>query len=188
MLRNRIVGLVVYAGLAAAVIASPASLGAVAAMDLATPDQTRLLRQVFFEADAFSAKEGDLPHHKAYKTDPKTGATTLVGVVFLTTDVEPDEWAYGGPIDILVGLTTEGVITAVRVLDHREPFGSFSIEPPEFADQFEGKSIFDPFEEGRDIDSVTRATITIEGAARVIRVSARKVARKYLLGKQSEQQ
>jgi len=138
------------------------------------------LKEVFPEADVFSIKGGQLPHHKAYKTDPETGTNRLVGVIFLTAEVESDEFAYGGPIYIMVGLTTSGIITKVRIVEHYEPYGYFSIDPPEFAHQFEGKTILDRFEEGRDIDSVTTATITVDGAARVIKKSARKIARKYL--------
>jgi len=142
-----------------------------------------ILKEVFPAADIFSIKGGRLPHHKAYKSDPETGINTLVGVIFLTAEVEPDEFAYGGPIYIMVGLTTGGIITKVRIVEHYEPYGYFSIDPPEFADQFEGKSILDRFEEGRDIDSVTTATITVDGAARVIKKSARKIARRYLAPK-----
>lgn len=70
-------------------------------------DEEDLLNKVFPDAGVFSAKSGLYPSHKAYTTDPDSGASTLVGFVFLTTDVEPEERAYGGPIDILVGMTAE---------------------------------------------------------------------------------
>ncbi len=139
-----------------------------------------LLIQVFPDADVFAAKSGEILHHKAYKTDPDTGENTLIGFVFLTTEVEPDERAYGGPIDILVGMITDGVLTAIRVVKHREPWGPFSIERKDFAPQFVGKSILDPFELGRDIDAIARVTITLDGAVRAIRKSARKIARQHL--------
>jgi hypothetical protein len=68
-------------------------------------DEEDLLNKVFPDAGVFSAKSGLYPSHKAYTTDPDSGATTLVGFFFLTTDVEPEERAYGGHIDILVGMT-----------------------------------------------------------------------------------
>ena len=37
------------------------------------------------------------------------------------------------------------------------------------------------FEVGGDIDAVTSATVTIEGTARVIRKSARKIVRQHLV-------
>ncbi len=139
-----------------------------------------LLLQVFPDADFFAAKTGEYPDHKAYKADAETGENTLIGFVFLTTDVEPDERAYGGPIDILVGMTTDGVLTGIRVVKHREPWGSFSVERKDFAPQFVGKSVLDPFEVDRDIDAIARVTITLDGAVRAIRKSARKVARQHL--------
>ena len=139
-----------------------------------------LLQAVFPNADVFATKSGDYPHHKAYKTDEETGDNTLVGFVFLTTDVEPDERAYGGPIDILVGMTTDGILTGIRLIKHREPWGPMSIERRNYAPQFVGKSILDPFEVGRDINAVTRVTITLDGAARAIRKSARQIARQHL--------
>ena len=78
------------------------------------------------------------------------------------------------------------MITKVKIVDHYEPFGYFSIDPPEFATQFDGKNILERFEEGYDVDSVTGATITVDGAARVIRKSARRIARAYIARKNSE--
>jgi hypothetical protein len=66
------------------------------------------------------------------------------------------------------------------VVKHREPYGDFSIDRPEFAAQFVGKSIRDPFTVGSDIDAVSRATISITSATRAIRNSARRVARQVL--------
>ncbi|NKB42726.1 MAG: FMN-binding protein [Alphaproteobacteria bacterium] len=156
------------------------------AIEQATEEEEALLREVFPEADIFSAKSGKRPHHKVYKTDADTGVNTLLGFAFLTHEVEPDEWAYEGPIEILVGMTVEGVIERIKIVDHYEPFGYFSINPQEFSDQFAGKSILDKFEEGRDIDAVSRATITIESAARVVKKSARQIARQHLQQEQSK--
>lgn len=138
------------------------------------------LKKVFPTADVFSEKSGRYPTHKAFSKDVETGDLHLLGYVFLTTDVEPHERAYGGPIPILVGMTVDGVLTGVKVRPHNEPWSTFSIDPPEFAEQFVGKSVLDPFEVGRDIDAVTRVTITVNGATRVIKKSARKIARQHL--------
>jgi transcriptional regulator of nitric oxide reductase len=149
-------------------------------------EEGRLLKEVFPQASVFSTKGGDLPHHKAYQTNPETGANTLVGFVFLCTDVVPDEFGYAAEIDILIGMTTEGVITRIKMVDHIEPYGYFSIDPAKFASQFWGKSILERFDTGRDINAVTGATITVDGAARVIRKSARQIARKYFEREQSQ--
>jgi len=54
------------------------------------------------------------------------------------------------------------------------------VEPPQFAVQFKGKNIRDPFKVGGDIDAVSRATISINSATRAIRNSARRIARQLL--------
>jgi len=132
------------------------------------------------DADAFVPAAGDLPYHLAYAEDPAGGGRRLVGFIFLTQEVVPDEVAYASRIETLVGMTADGVITGVRILDHAEPYGYFSIDEPEFARQFAGRSILDRLRVGEDIDSVTRATITVEGATRAIRKAARLVAREHL--------
>ena len=139
------------------------------------------LKQLFPAAAAFSPKQPDPPHFKAFSPGPAAGAQAVAGLAFWTTEIEPLERGYDGPIKILVGMDTSGVLTGVVVVQHHEPYGDFSIEPPQFAEQFKGKSIRDPFRVGADVDAVSRATITITSAARAIRNSARRVATQLLV-------
>lgn len=145
----------------------------------ATADEQALFKQVFPDGDVFSVKEGRLPHHRAYTKDDD-GVPQLTGFIFMTNEIEPDEWGYESRIELLVGMTTGGTITGVKLIDHYEPFGYFSIETEEFAEQFKGKSILDKFEEGDDIDTVARATISIESSGRAVRKSSRRIARQFL--------
>jgi NosR/NirI family nitrous oxide reductase transcriptional regulator len=133
------------------------------------------LKQLF-PAATFSPKVPDPPHYKAFAPNPQT----LAGVTFWTTEIEPLERGYDGPIKMLVGMDTKGVLTGVVVAAHNEPYGDFSVDRPEFAAQFVGKSIRDPFRVGADVDAVSRATITITSAARAIRISARRIATQLL--------
>ena len=137
-------------------------------------DQLKLL---FPSAAAFSAKTENPPHFKAFAD---ASSSELLGVAFWTTELEPLERGYDGPIKMLVGMNSKGVLTGVIVVDHHEPYGSFSIEPPAFAAQFRGKSIRDPFKVGDDIDAVSRASITMTSASRAVRNSARRMARAVL--------
>ena len=129
-----------------------------------------------FPAATFSPKAPEPPHYKAFAPGPQT----VAGLVFWTTEIEPLERGYDGPIRILVGMDTKGVLTGIIVAAHNEPYGDFSIDRPEFAAQFTGKSIRDPFRVGADIDAVSRATITVTSAARAIRISARRMAMQLL--------
>src|SRR5262245_37992055 len=95
-----------------------------------------VLKRLFPAATSFSPKGGDPPHVKAFVTDQRTGAQTIVGLAFWTTELEPLERGYDGPIKILVGLDTRGLITGIVVTEHHEPYGNFSIEPPQFPAQF----------------------------------------------------
>ena len=46
--------------------------------------------------------------------------------------------------------------------------------------QFTGKSVRAPFRVGEDVDAVSRASITVNGATRAIRDSARTMAKAFL--------
>jgi len=138
------------------------------------------LKRLFPSAGSFGPKGGDPPHFKAYVGDGRSGPQTVAGFAFLTTDLEPLERGYEGPIKILVAMDTKGVLAGIAVLDNHEPYGYFSIEPPQFAAQFAGKSIRDPFRVGDDIDAVSRASISVSSATRAVKNSARRAARQLL--------
>jgi transcriptional regulator of nitric oxide reductase len=134
------------------------------------------LRKVFPTATSFSTKQsGPPPHFVAYAG---SGASrTVAGYVFWTTDAAPLERGYDGPIKMLVGIDMKGILTGVLVTEHHEPYGYFSVEPPQFAEQFKGKNIRDPFKVGADVDAVSRASITITSSASAIRKGGLAIAR-----------
>jgi NosR/NirI family transcriptional regulator, nitrous oxide reductase regulator len=145
------------------------------------PNPQAELKQLFPAAAAFSPLAGAPLHFKAYAADPKSNPSAPpLGIAFWTTDLVPDEHGYHGPIHILVGMNMTGVLTGVVVAYDSEPYGYFSVEPPKFAAQFKGKKISDPFRVGGDVDAVSRASITINSAARAIRDSSRMVAKALL--------
>jgi transcriptional regulator of nitric oxide reductase len=155
-----------------------AALSVLTAAQATTAVDAKLEGQLkqLFPAATFSPKIPDPPHYKAFAPNPQT----VAGLTFWTTEIEPLERGYDGPIKMLVGMDTKGVLTGIVVAAHNEPYGDFSIDRPEFAAQFKGKSIRDPFRVGADIDAVSRATITITSAARAIRISARRMATQLL--------
>jgi NosR/NirI family nitrous oxide reductase transcriptional regulator len=139
------------------------------------------LKKLFPAAAAFSPLAGEPLHFKAYSADPqKNPAAPIVGYAFWTTDLVPREGGYHGPIHLLVGMDLTGIIVGVELDYHSEPYGYFSVEPPEFVAQFKNKSIRDPFKVGVDIDAVSRASLTINSATRAIRDSSRMMARQFL--------
>lgn len=138
------------------------------------------LTSLFPAASFFSQKEGSPPHFKVYHGGAESEQRVLMGFAFWTTELEPLERGYDGPIQILVGVDIDGVLTGIVVVDHHEPYGYFSIDRPQFAAQFLQKSIRDAFRVGADIDAISTATLTVTSATRAVRNSARRIARQFL--------
>ena len=167
-------------GLLTLALAAAAAAAAVTAGQAPGGDRLQgQLARLFPSATSFSPKEGAPPHFKAYAAAPG-GGRTLVGYAFWTTELEPLERGYDGPIKILTGVDTDGVLTGIVVVDHFEPYGYFSIDLPRFAAQFIRKSIRDPFRVGGDIDAVSTATLTVTSATRAVRNGARRLARRLI--------
>jgi NosR/NirI family nitrous oxide reductase transcriptional regulator len=139
-----------------------------------------LLAELFPEATSFSDKEGDPPHFKAYTGDASGSGPEIIGYAYWTTELDPLERGYDGPIKMFVGMEPDGRLRGVILTEHREPYGDFSVEPPAFTAQFAEKDIRDRFRVGEDIDAVSRATITVRSASRAVRNSSRRIARAYL--------
>jgi transcriptional regulator of nitric oxide reductase len=138
------------------------------------------LKKLFPTAATFSAKAGSPAHYKAFGPAAGGAEGELLGLAYWTTELEPLERGFDGPIKMLVGLNPAGEITGVIVTDHREPYGYFSVDLPSWPRQFEGKSIRDAFKVGADVDAISRATISVQSASRAIRNSSRKIARAHL--------
>lgn len=139
------------------------------------------LEKLFPTAENFTPKSGSPPHFRALGPSASGQEAELLGLVWWTTELEPLERAFDGPIKMLVGMDTKGVLTGIIVTDHREPYGYFSVDLPEFAQQFEQKNIRDGFRYGEDVDAITRATISVQSASRAVRNSSRRIARAYLV-------
>lgn len=145
------------------------------------PELLGRLKELFPTAVTFSPKTGAPAAYKAFGP-PAAGQQEgpLLGLAFWTTDIEPLERGFDGPIKMLAGIDTQGEITGVIVTDHREPYGYFSVDLPEWPKQFEGKSVRDAFKVGTDVDAISRATISVTSASRALRNAGRKVARAHL--------
>lgn len=168
-------------GLVVALVTATGIAGLAADRIFTNPKPQAHLRTLFPKAAAFSPLEGTPLHFKAFAADPKTTPNPpLLGYAFWTTDLVPNEYGYHGPIHVLVGMDLTGILTGVVVDYDSEPYGYFSVQPPEFAAQFAGKSVRAPFRVGGDVHAVSRATITVSSATRAIRDSARIMAKTFL--------
>jgi NAD-dependent dihydropyrimidine dehydrogenase PreA subunit len=143
------------------------------------PDLADALGAVLPTGQRFAELDSDPPVIRAFRTDPSSGRETLVGYAFLTSDFPPEEMGFDGPIEVLVGMDTLGVLTGVRVLRYRESLrssrGDF-LSTPGFQEQFAGKSASEAFQVKRDVEGITGATISVGAMSRGIRASARRVA------------
>ena len=163
-----------------AVIPGMPTWAAAQGVALVPPD---LLEEVMPEADRFSRPEGAPPVRRAYRTEPD--GEQLIGYVFLTSDLPPEQFGYSGPIEALVGMDLEGTLTGVRVTDYYESYrssmGDF-LRRPGFQEQYGGKHISEPFRVWGDIDGISRVSISVRALSRGVRDAARKVAAAYAAG------
>ena len=139
------------------------------------------LAAVLPQAERFSPKQGNPPVYIGYGSGEEDAE--VVGYAFETTDFDPQEIGYSAPIEVLVGVDLEGELTGIEILFYRESYKSIRgdfLNTERFPNQFDGKSVADGFRVGRDIDGVSRATISSWAVSRGIRNSAREVARAYL--------
>lgn len=87
----------------------------------------------------------------------KDGKRFGVGII----DVEPGKW---GPVTFIIGMTLQGVVKRVRVLEYVEKRGR-PIARSSFMRQFAGKSSKSLLEVGRDITGISGATISSRASA-----------------------
>lgn len=142
-----------------------------------------LLKKVMPDAASFSEKAGNPPVYRAFAAPEQGGEGELIGYLFETPDYPPEEIGYSAPIEVLVGMSLEGVLSGIEVLYYRESYKSIRgdfLNSERFPNQFEGMSVSNGFRVGRDLDGVSRATITSWATSRGIRNAARSVAQNYL--------
>ena len=152
--------------------------------------QDEWLNQVLPSATRFSEKSGEPPVYRGYRSGAD-GSDELVGFVFLSADVPPEEKGFAAPIDMLIGMNTDGVITGMKVLNYTESYryslGDF-VADPIFQVQFKGKPIVDDFRVTHDIDGISGATMTSFAISKGSRDAARRVATAYLGYEEVDQQ
>lgn len=131
-----------------------------------TLNEEQYLREIAPDI-SFSPKQGTPPHFPSVE-----------GVVaFNSHDVVPSIRGYSGPIKLLIALRGDGMITGIKLLEHTETRNYVHyMESPAYLRRFLGKSIHDPFEINKDIDGISRATVSVEALARTVKESSRKIA------------
>lgn len=92
---------------------------------------------------------------------------------------ESASWApgvvgYGGPFDLLVVVASSGDLDRVVLVRHNET-PSYLENVAAFLSSFAGVSAAAPLVPGRDVDAITRATVTSQAFAAATRVTSRKI-------------
>ena len=75
---------------------------------------------------------------------------------------------YGGELEIIAGIRTDGKLEGIRILQNSETPGlGAESQKPEFYEQYSGKSASNPVEEG-DISAITGATVTTNAVTNTV--------------------
>ena len=104
--------------LVAAIVAASAALascGAFAADGLATYLSKAAPSDFFPGADRFGSLQGNPPLAPVYQSDK------LMGFVYLNSDFANAIGYSGKPIQILVGIDPNGILTGLELVEHKEP-------------------------------------------------------------------
>ncbi|MBM3394419.1 MAG: FMN-binding protein [Betaproteobacteria bacterium] len=127
------------------------------AQKLMFPDSTFVASHLTLNSDQRKAVEKlsgqamRIPDHKVWKVE-KGGK--LVGYFFVD-----EVWGKHELITYAVGITAEGKVRQVEVLDYRETHG-FEIRNPRWRQQFVGKSLDDNLVLNKAIKNITDATMS----------------------------
>ncbi|MCX6084533.1 MAG: FMN-binding protein [Caldiserica bacterium] len=124
-----------------------------------------------------------LPSADTVRTSSKPATSSVPGVSILETLVGTKAGAivgasakakatsYDGDVTVLVGVSTDGTILGVQILECTDSLGS-SILVPEFAQQFVGKKVDAALKIGSGITAVTGATRSSNGATQLVKATA----------------
>ena len=138
------------------------------------------LSGVFFEGSVTESKLEVPPPHDLPGNDTAViyrvfAEGAPVAALFAVTARE----GYAGPIRILVGVGIDGVVTGVRIVEHRETPGlgdRIDQSRSDWVYQFDGRSLGNPVEarwlldvDGGDFDQLTGASVTPRAVIKAIR-------------------
>ena len=113
-------------------------------------------------ADRFGPPQGDPPMVAAYHGDQ------LQGFVYLNSDFTNAVGYSGKPIKVLVGIDPKGVITGLKLVDHKEPIVLVGIPVARIVAAVNGligkdmKPVASGAQEPPQVDIVSGATVTVE--------------------------
>ena len=126
----------------------------------------------FPSAHSFSDELKNPARRDAYAKD-----SSVLGSVVRSTDLAPNIKGYNGNISLLVGVSHDGTIVGVVVLEHNET-PSYVRTLAQWVNTFSGRHVADSLEMGRDVDGMTGATASSKAIIDMARISSRAVAKR----------
>jgi len=144
-------------------------------------DLEAALKDIFPDADSFELAKGIKSPDAAVTIEDAYEAIRggePVGAALRLTRA-----SYGGPIKIMAGVSIDGTITGVKIMEHSDTpgLGANAVSSKYFVDkaqgitfygQFAGKSVNDPFEVKNDVVAITASTITSRAVASTVKAAA----------------
>ncbi len=123
-------------------------------------DVLKYIKNLFPEASSFIKKKEKFIIYDTYDENQRK-----IGYA-----VEATSAGYAGPIKVLVGVSNDGHILGVKVLEQVEtPWFFQKVLAENFLGRFKGLSLSSPISLKNDIDAVSGATYTAEGIVRSVR-------------------
>lgn len=157
-----------------------------------TDSRRALIQSLFPAATVIEDKLPDAPVYPVYQLQE------LLGYAYESTDLSRLQGFAGKPIQMMIGLDTQGRFTGVKILHHHEPVFLHGLgEEPlfDFVDQYEGRSLREQIvvqsslsgKSGKSaegdvvyFDGVSKATVSVLIVNDTVLSSALKVARQKL--------
>ncbi len=134
-------------------------------------DLEPFFQRLFPQSRHFEQIQGNV--YAAWDTEDKDN---LLGYASLGTAD-----GYGGALKVIAAVSSEGSVTGIEVVDHKETFSFFRrVLRSRLIDNLKDKSYADPFLIGQDIDGVTGATYSVRALVDAVKKATRQVATKAL--------
>jgi electron transport complex protein RnfG len=143
-------------------------------------DLEAALKDIFPDADSFKTAKGIKSPDSAVTIED--AYTAIRGGKPVGAALRLTRASYGGPIKIMAGVSIDGTITGVKIMEHSDTpgLGANAASPQYFVDkakgitfygQFAGKSVNDPFEVKNDVAAITASTITSRAVASAVKAA-----------------
>jgi len=143
-------------------------------------DLEAALKDIFPEADSFKLAQGIKSPDTAVTIED--AYTAIRGGKPVGAALRLTRASYGGPIKIMAGVSINGTITGVKIMEHSDTpgLGANAASPQYFVNkaqgitfygQFAGKSVNDPFEVKNDVVAITASTITSRAVTSAVKAA-----------------